>query len=110
MKIVDVTLAALLSVSVVVAEDPAHPDFYFWKLGHLDGPHASSKGLGISRDGHTAVGATLVVDTYRAWRCDIDWAIATDDGLPPLENEVRAIEHLVLGCTKKIKPQKFVTV
>ena len=46
--------------------------YYFWKLGHMDGPHDSSKALGISRDGKTAVGSTVVVDFTRAWRLDID--------------------------------------
>lgn len=62
--------------------------YYFWKLGHMDGPHTSSIALGISRDGKTAVGTTAVVDFYRAWRMDVDWAIATDDGIPPLYNEL----------------------
>lgn len=61
--------------------------FWFWKLGHLDGPHTSSKALGISRDGKTAVGATVVVDFERAWRCDIDWTISTTVQ-PPLYNEL----------------------
>ena len=57
-KITSTVLIAAISSSVVSAE---YEDFFFWKLGHLDGPHASSKALGISRDGHVAVGATLVV-------------------------------------------------
>ena len=78
-------------------EDP--PDtpidgYYFWKLGHMDGPHTSSKALGISRDGKTAVGSTVVVDFTRAWRLDIDWAIATDDGVPPLYNELQVQEDV----------------
>ena len=78
-------------------EDP--PDtpiegYYFWKLGHMDGPHDSSRALGISRDGKTAVGSTVVVDFTRAWRLDIDWAIATDDGVPPLYNELQVQEDL----------------
>ena len=78
-------------------EDP--PDtpldgYYFWRLGHMDGPHDSSVALGISRDGKTAVGTTLVVDFYRAWRLDIDWAIATDDGVPPLYNELQVQEDI----------------
>lgn len=60
----------------------------------MEGPHDSSKTLGISRDGKTAVGSTLVVDFWRAWRCDIDWAIATDDGIPPLFNELKVQEDL----------------
>jgi len=38
-------------------EDPEDPPatpidgYYFWRLGHMDGPHDSSKALGISRDG-----------------------------------------------------------
>ena len=69
-------------------------DFYFWRLGHMDGPHDSAKALGISRDGKTAVGSTVVVDFERAWRCDIDWAIATDDGVPPLYNELQVQEDI----------------
>lgn len=72
----------------------AHPDFYFWRLGHMDGPHDASYALGISRDGKTAVGATDVVDFFRAWRCDIEWAIATDDGVPPLYNELQVQEDI----------------
>lgn len=88
----------------------------------MDGPHDSSKALGISRDGHTvrawlhvqpyvlqssahesfvycfilakAVGTTKVVDFERAWRSDIDWAIATDDGFPPLYNELQVQEDI----------------
>lgn len=71
-----------------------YDDFYFWKLGHMDGPHDESKALGISRDGKVAVGSTLVVDFRRAWRCDIDWAIATDDGVPPLYNELFVQEDI----------------
>lgn len=68
--------------------------YYFWKLGHMDGPHEASMALGISRDGKVAVGATDVVDFYRAWRLDIDWAIATDDGVPPLYNELQVQEDV----------------
>ncbi len=68
--------------------------FYFWRLGHMEGPHDSSKTLGISRDARTAVGSTVVVDFDRAWRCDIDWAIATDDGVPPLYNELKVQEDV----------------
>jgi uncharacterized membrane protein len=77
-------------------EPPPTPidGYYFWKLGHMDGPHDSSKALGISRDGKTAVGSTVVVDFTRAWRLDIDWAIATDDGVPPLYNELQVMEDL----------------
>ncbi|MEX0329912.1 MAG: hypothetical protein AB3N64_00685 [Puniceicoccaceae bacterium] len=70
--------------------------YYFWRLGHMDGPHTSSIALGISRDGKTAVGTTQVVDFYRAWRLDIDWAIATDDGIPPLYNELQVQEDVGL--------------
>lgn len=75
---------------------PATPvdDFYFWRWGHMDGPHDSAKALGISRDGKTAVGSTVVVDFDRAWRSDIDWAIATDDGVPPLYNELQVQEDI----------------
>jgi uncharacterized membrane protein len=68
--------------------------YYFWRLGHMDGPHDSAKALGISRDGKVAVGSTVVVDFTRAWRLDIDWAIATDDGVPPLYNELQVQEDL----------------
>jgi len=67
--------------------------FYFWKLGHMDGPHDSSQALGISRDGKVAVGSTAVVDFTKAWRMDIDWALSTeDDGQPPLYNELQVQE------------------
>lgn len=82
--------AALLLAAPGWAED----GFYFWRLGHMEGPHDSSKALGLSRDGETAVGATVVVDFQRAWRCDIDWAIATDDGVPPLYNELKVQEDI----------------
>ena len=75
--------------------DPPSMDypFYFWKLGHMDGPHDSSQALGISRDGKVAVGSTAVVDFTRAWRMDIDWALSTeDDGQPPLYNELQVQE------------------
>ncbi len=68
--------------------------YYFWRLGHMDGPHTSSKALGISRDGKVAVGSTVVVSFDRAWRMDIDWAIATDDGVPPLYNELQVQEDI----------------
>ena len=82
-------------------EDP--PDnpvggFWFWRWGHMDGPHDSSQALGISRDGTVAVGSTVVVDFVRAWRSDIDWAIATDDGIPPLYNELQVQESLGLAA------------
>lgn len=84
-----------LGVSTLVGLAQTTPsDFYFWRLGHMDGPHDSSKALGISRDGKTAVGSTLVVDFMRAWRCDIEWAIATDDGVPPLYNELQVQEDI----------------
>jgi uncharacterized membrane protein len=82
--------AALLLAAPGWAQD----GFYFWRRGHMEGPHDSSKALGISRDGETAVGATVVVDFQRAWRCDIDWAIATDDGVPPLYNELKVQEDI----------------
>lgn len=68
--------------------------FYFWRLGHMDGPHDLSMALGISRDGKVAVGTTDVVNYMHAWRCDIDWAISTDDGVPPLFNELQVQEDL----------------
>ncbi|HSN54532.1 MAG TPA: hypothetical protein VLT32_07650 [Candidatus Sulfomarinibacteraceae bacterium] len=77
-------------------EDPPPMDypFYFWRLGHMDGPHDSAKALGISRDGKVAVGSTVVVEFVKAWRMDIDWAIATDDGVPPLYNELQVQESI----------------
>ena len=69
-------------------------DFWFWRWGHMDGPHDASYALGISRDGKVAVGGTDVVDFFRAWRSDIDWAIATDDGIPPLYNELQVQEDI----------------
>ena len=79
-------------------DDPQDPpeatEMIFWRWGHMDGPHDSSKALGISRDGRTAVGSTLIVDFERAWRSDIDWAIATDDGVPPLYNELQVQEDI----------------
>jgi uncharacterized membrane protein len=84
-----------------IEDDPTDPpeysydgEFYFWRWGHMDGPHDSSMALGISRDGKTAVGSTVVVDFERAWRSDIDWAIATDDGVPPLYNELQVQEDI----------------
>ena len=74
--------------------DPMDYPFYFWKLGHMDGPHDSSKALGISRDGKVAVGSTVVVEFVKAWRCDIDWALSTDDALPPLYNELQVQEGI----------------
>ncbi len=78
---------------------PATPidGYYFWRLGHLDGPHDSSKTLGISRDGKVAVGATQVVDFMKAWRLDIDWAISTGDGVAPLYNELQVQEKIGNG-------------
>jgi uncharacterized membrane protein len=73
---------------------PGNEPLYFWRLGHMDGPHDASYALGISRDGKTAVGATDVVDFFRGWRCDIEWAIATDDGVPPLYNELQVQEDI----------------
>ena len=73
---------------------PMDYPFYFWKLGHMDGPHDSSKALGISRDGKVAVGSTVVVDFNRAWRMDIDWMLGTDDALPPLYNELQVQEDI----------------
>jgi len=83
--------------------DPMDYPFYFWRLGHMDGPHDSSKALGISRDGKVAVGATVVVDFNRAWRMDVDWAISTeDDGQPPLYNELQVQEDI-----GKVAPSQF---
>jgi len=88
--IVGACAVMLLAGSSVQAED----GFYFWRLGHMEGPHDASYALGISRDGETAVGSTVIVDFERAWRCDIDWAIATDDGVPPLYNELKVQEDI----------------
>lgn len=85
---------ACLAAPAVVAQESNDGDFYFWRWGHMDGPHTASQALGISRDGKTVVGSTLVVDFWRAWRSDIDWAISTDDGLPPLFNELFVQEDL----------------
>lgn len=68
--------------------------YYFWRLGHMDGPHDSSKALGISRDGKVAVGSTAVVDFTKAWRMDVDWAISTGDGAAPLYNELQVQEGI----------------
>lgn len=74
---------------------PMDNDFYFWRLGHMDGPHDSSKALGISRDGKVAVGSTVVVEFIKAWRMDVDWALSTeDDGQPPLYNELQVQEGI----------------
>ncbi len=80
-------------------EEPEPPameyPFYFWKLGHMDGPHDSSQALGISRDGKVAIGSTAVVDFTKAWRMDIDWALSTEvDGQPPLYNELQVQESV----------------
>ena len=88
----------VLCAAVLAAGAPAlaqvTEDFYFWRWGHMDGPHDSAKALGISRDGKVAVGSTVVVDFERAWRSDIDWAMATDDGVPPLYNELQVQEDI----------------
>ncbi len=68
--------------------------YYFWRLGHMDGPHDMSMALGISRDGKVAVGSTVVVDFIKAWRMDIDWAISTGDGVAPLYNELQVQEGI----------------
>jgi uncharacterized membrane protein len=96
MKTRTLILAVGACVVLLLAGSPAwaQDGFYFWRLGHMDGPHDSSKALGISRDGETVVGATVVVDFQRAWRCDVDWAIATDDGVPPLYNELQVQEDV----------------
>jgi uncharacterized membrane protein len=80
--------------------DPIEPPemgypFYFWRLGHMDGPHDSSQALGISRDGKVAVGSTVVVEFTKAWRMDVDWMLSTeDDGQPPLYNELQVQESI----------------
>jgi uncharacterized membrane protein len=76
------------------AYDYVEEDFWFWRWGHMDGPHDASYALDISRDGTTAVGVTDVVTFWRAWRSDIGWAIATDDGEPPLYNELQVQEDI----------------
>lgn len=92
--IISTAIAVAFIVSPLTMSAQEEPTFYFWRLGHMDGPHDSSRSLGISRDGKVAVGSTLVVEFYRAWRLDIDWAIATDDGVPPLYNELQVQEDL----------------
>ena len=72
--------------------------YYFWRLGHMDGPHDMSMALGISRDGKVAVGTTDVVDKWKAFRIDIDWAISTGDGIAPLYNELQVQEGIGLGA------------
>ena len=67
--------------------------YYFWRLGHMDGPHDMSMALGISRDGKVAVGSTQVVDFLKAWRMDIDWAISTTEAAP-LYNELQVQEGI----------------
>ena len=89
-----VTVGTCALLLLVAAPGQAQDEFYFWRWGHMDGPHDMSKALGISRDGRVAVGTTLVVDFTRAWRSDIDWAIATDDGVPPLYNELQVQEDI----------------
>jgi hypothetical protein len=89
-----VACALFLWVSAPGWGQTVDENFYFWRWGHMEGPHDSSKTLGISRDGRIAVGATVVVDFQRAWRSDIDWAIATDDGVPPLYNELKVQEDI----------------
>jgi hypothetical protein len=86
--------AAVLLAAAPAWAQTESDGFYFWRLGHMEGPHDSSRALGISRDGKTAVGSTVVVDFDRAWRLDIDWAIATDDGVPPLYNELQVQEDI----------------
>ncbi len=72
--------------------------YYFWRLGHMDGPHDMSMALGISRDGKVAVGMTDVVDFWKAFRLDIDWAISTGDGVAPLYNELQVQENIGNGA------------
>lgn len=79
-----------------------YTDFWFWKIGHLDGPHSNSRALGISRDGHTAVGYTTVVSFEHAWRCDIDWFMSTtEEEKPPLYNELFVQEELGVVAPSK---------
>jgi hypothetical protein len=89
-----IIVGSLLAGGSLTSSAQDEGDFYFWRWGHMDGPHDSSRALGLSRDGKTAVGSTLVVDFWRAWRSDIDWAIATDDGVPPLYNELQVQEDI----------------
>jgi uncharacterized membrane protein len=87
--------AFVASLHGTLAQDTSTDGYYFWKLGHLDGPHDSSRALGISRDGKVAVGSTKVVDFYHAWRMDIDWVLSTEtDGIPPLYNELQVQEDI----------------
>jgi uncharacterized membrane protein len=92
LKIITIALVGMLNHGVH-AQD-VEERCWFWRWGHMDGPHTASYALGVSRDGKTAVGSTLVVDFQRAWRSDIDWAIATDDGEPPLYNELQVQEDV----------------
>ena len=84
-------------------EEPEDPPpspidgYYFWKLGHMDGPHDASWALGISRDGKVVVGATDVVDFIKAFRVDVDWTISTGDGEAPLYNELFVQENMGNG-------------
>lgn len=92
-------LAMILGTVVRVSgsADQLYEDFFFWKLGHMDGPHTDSRALGISRDGKTAVGATVVVDATRAWRMDVEWMMSTTEGVPPpLYNELFVQEDIGL--------------
>jgi uncharacterized membrane protein len=97
-------VGAFLVAGTLTGVSQTEPEntFWFWKLGHMDGPHVSSKALGISRDGKVAVGATDVVSFIHAWRCDIDWAISTDEGVPPLYNELQVQEDL--GAVEPSQP------
>lgn len=97
-----IIVGGCLVAGCLIGSAGTHEDFYFWRLGHMDGPHVLSMALGISRDGMTAVGTTDVVGYMRAWRCDIEWAIATDDGLPPLYNELFVQEDI--GCIAPSRP------
>jgi uncharacterized membrane protein len=96
MIVVTIFMVAFLAAGTPgwTQECTATTEFWFWRLGHMDGPHDSSMALGISRDGKVAVGETDVVDFIHAWRCDIDWAVCTDDQVPPLFNELQVQEDL----------------
>lgn len=87
-------VSVILALGLLPAKGQDDEPFYFWRWGHMDGPHDASYALGISRDGKVAVGSTDVVGILKAWRADIDWAMSTDDEVPPLFNELQVQESL----------------
>lgn len=103
------TVAMIMALGFVAvasaSEDEAcYEDFWFWKLGHMDGPHVASMALGISRDGETIVGKNLFVGTDHAFRIYVEYVLASNldgDTIPPLFNELQVQEDL-----GGISPQK----